>query len=371
MTEQTLIDLDAARQLGAERQAASDAYEREHLQAFQAFHAGLEDKRNIVYMFFTGNLLHWLSRALVFVPADANVVLIGSDLAEDEIAWLRGHTSRPFHHVTARLDDNAVLDFIFKTAEHHFGWLHIDCFVLNPDLFGEMMRFDGDVAINCIWAHPGIDQVDILHSAFATINFDVLTAIRARGIEVSPCTYSYEGSPAGRTVTERPLYSRIPTPEQVELLRKVLPTGPDGLPQYSIGDHFEILELYQLVANALGYRLNQIRHLVRDGAVTAAHYSNEIIHVNGVSTYKLYKAADAGQTYIANQLYVLLLQADYAILAAMGADIPEPYAKLRQELEAGIGELGLDGGQVAQNLYGFLMSRGVSQESCARILGHA
>jgi hypothetical protein len=351
---------------GTLRQALSDAHERESLRAFQEFHAGLGDRRDIVYMFFTSNLLHWLSRALSFVPPDVNVVLIGSDLTTDERAWLAG-TGRPFHCLVERFDDNAVLDFIFKTEHHSFAWLHIDCFVLNPALFAEMMRFEPDVVMNCIWSLPG--PVETLHSAFVSVQHDVLEAIRRTGIEVSPCTYNYEGNATGRTVTGRPLYSRVPTARQVELLGRLLPADAEGVPAHPAGGCFEILEVYQLVANALNYRLHQVRRLRRDGTASVEHYSDEIIHINGVSTYKKYKGA--GQSYIDNMEYLLLLQADYAILLAMGGDVPRQYRELRSELAREIEAIGLSDAQVVQNLSGFLMSRGMSPESCARILGAA
>jgi len=132
-----------------------------------------------------------------------------------------------------------------------------------------------------------------------------------------------------------------------------------------------VMELYQLIAQALGYRLHTVRRLIRDGSVSAEHYSNEVIHVNGVSTYRKYKAAGPGKSYIDNQEYYLLLQADYAILAAMGEDVPERYRSLRSELASELATIGVSGEQTKQNLTGFLLSRGVSQESCARILGAA
>jgi hypothetical protein len=353
---------------GALRQALSAVHERAHLRAFQRFHAGLADHRDVVYTFFTGNLLHWLGRALSFVPPEVNLVLIGSQLTPQERAWVE-RTGRPFHCVAERLDDNAVLEMIWKTARQSFAWLHIDCFVLNPRLFAEMMVFAPDVALNCIWSHPG--PVETMHSAFVAVNYDVLAAIRRAGVEVLPSTYHYEGAATGRTVTRRPLYSRVPTARQVKLIGSLLAADASGLPAYPVGGCFEILELYQLVANALGYRLHHLRRLRRDGTVSAEQYSNEIIHVNGVSTYKTYKNAGPGKSYIDSQEYLMLLQADYAMLLAMGDDVPQQYRELRSELAREVSGLGLSAAQVVQNLSGFLLSRGVSAESCARILAAA
>src|SRR5437588_5381844 len=216
----SLLRQGAHRVRGRLRQAASDARNRPYLRAFQEFHGGLAEPRGIVYMFFTGSLLHWLDRALSFVPADVNLVLVGSDLTPEERAWV-ARTGRPCHCFTERFDDNAVLDFIFQTARHDFAWLHIDCFVLNPGLFAEMMRFEPAVAMNCIWSHPG--PAPTMHSAFVAVNYDVLAAIRRAGLDVWPSTYHHEGAATGRTVTRRPLYSRVPTARQVNLLATLLP----------------------------------------------------------------------------------------------------------------------------------------------------
>lgn len=352
-----------------------DALDRKLLADFQRFHAGLPSRDRAIYMFFTNDLLHWLSRALQFVPEEVNLVLVGSDLAPEEIAWIGRNTRFPFHTIEPRVDDVAVLDLVFQTAEHDFGWLHVDCFVLNPALFGEMIDLPDDVAFNCIWSQRGWNGYDTLHSAFIGVNHRVVEAVRARGIEVSPLPYHYdEGSHMGRTLSGRKLYSRVPTPGHVELLRKVLPVDAAGRPRYpGDGDYFQVLVLYQLVANALGYRLRQVRELVRDGAGTASNYSNDIIHVNGVATYKRYKPADVGGSggggqIIGNRFYPLLLQADHAILTLL-EDMPERYVQLRHELEEELQRLGLPASQTRRNLFGYLMQRGVSPERCVRILG--
>lgn len=359
--------LDRNRREGASRQAESRAREARDLAEFQRFHAGLANPDGAIYMFFTSNLLHWMSRAASFVPEHINLVLIGSALGDDEKEWVRTHLRRPFHHIDSRVDDNTVLEFIVETTRHDFAWLHIDCFVLNPALFDEMLRFEPDVAVNTIWVHPG--TVETMHSAFVAVQHSVMQAVEEAGVEVSPCTYHWEGESVGRTVTTHPLYSRVPTARHQELLEQILPSGESGLPIYPVGDSYEILELYQLVSNALGYRLNNVRRLIRDGSVSAEHYSNEIIHVNGVSTYRKYKSAGPGKSYIDNQEYFLLLQADCAILAAMGEDVPERYRTLREELTGELAQVGISLDQARQNLFGFLLSRGISRESCERILG--
>ncbi len=366
LTTQLLLNLRRIR--ATWRQTRTDLVYAPEFRRFKEFYGGLRDGRNVVYMFFTTGLLHWLHRALQFVPTEVNIVLVGSDLTADERAWV-AKCGRPFHHVDERVDDITVLEFIFRTTQHHFGWLHIDCFVLNPQLFAEMANVEKDVVANCIWSHPMTGGVDTLHSAFVFLNYDVMTKLRGEGVEVCPGTYNWEGSPLGRTVTERPLYSRIPTRKHAELLRQVLPPDPKGLPLFSqAGSYFQLLVLFQLVANAVGYRLNHVRKLVRDGSGSAAHYSNDVIHVNGVATYR---RCQEGERTTANLNYFLLLQADYAILSLMGDGAPPAYGRLRSELTSELHRLGVTEDQTRRNLVGFLQMRGVSEERCAQILSAA
>lgn len=368
LSPDTRLRLPFYRLRSACRQAVSTLQEKGDLLAFQEFYQRLPSHEDVIFMFFTTDLLHWLRRALEFVPPAANVVLIGSQLKQEEIAWIASHTSRPFHHIESRVDDNTVLDFIFQTTRHSFGWLHIDCFVLNPSLFQEMAAVADDVVANCIWSHPATGKINALHSAFVFLNYNVMQAVREAGIEVSPLAYHYEGGHSGRTMSDRKLYSRVPTARHVELLGKVLPPRADGLPSYPQGgSYFQLLVLYQLVANALGYRLHHVRELVRDGTGSPSSYSNEVIHVNGVATYKSSKETDPT---IGGRFYPMLLQADYHMLSLMEDDaMPPRYAALLGELRQELARLGIPEEQTRRNLFGFLVQSGIKEEKCREILG--
>jgi hypothetical protein len=103
-------------------QAKARRIESEHLQEFQRFYAALPDKKDIFYMFFTSGLLQWASRAAAFAPPEVNLVLLGSDLQPEEIAWIRDNVYRPVHSIRLRMDDRAVWEFLFETNRHSFGW---------------------------------------------------------------------------------------------------------------------------------------------------------------------------------------------------------------------------------------------------------
>ncbi|HSL82042.1 MAG TPA: hypothetical protein VLF66_04655, partial [Thermoanaerobaculia bacterium] len=88
--------------------------------------------------------------------------------------------------------------------------------------------------------------------------------------------------------------------------------------------------------------------------------------VNGVATYRRYRDADGS---LGQRVYPLLLQADWAMLDALGPDAPPRYRALRAELEAELERLGVPPAAVKGNLVSFLTDRGLAPEVCARILG--
>ena len=92
-------------------------------------------------MFFTERLLHWVVNAERHVPRDVNLVLIGSALPDEEQRWLRENLDRPFHNIRLGVDDNTTWEFLFATNRQNFGYLDIDCFVLQPKVNAAEMRY--------------------------------------------------------------------------------------------------------------------------------------------------------------------------------------------------------------------------------------
>lgn len=371
----TRFDAALYRARGAWHDLQADRAEWSSLAAFRGFYDSLPDRRDIFYMFFTGGLLHWLARAVRFVPDDVNLVILGSGLHPDEVAWIRQHAGRPFHLINLRVDDNAALEIVFRASRHSFGWIHIDCFVLNPGLFREMAEIAPDVSINGIWTNGRAGDHPVPHSAFVFINQRAIDEIRRRGLPPSPRSYHYHGSTMGRFTGDRTSYSKVPGWRQIGLLRRILPLGEDGLPVYPTGSsYFPLLSMFQFTADALGFRLHQVRDLERGGSASAAQYSDEIIHVNGVATYRqVYReqaAKDSSLPLV--QFYPLLLQADSAVLDQAGTEtLPAAYRTLQAELGAELQRLGIPPGSVRRNLHGFLRQRGIRPATCERIFGPA
>src|SRR4051794_18755695 len=221
---------------GQRQTARTDREEREHLRAFQAFYENLEDKKDVFYMFFTSGLLHWVTRSESFVPADVNLVLIGSALTDDEQRWVTEHLDRPFHHVDLAVDDITVWDFLFATCEENFGWLDIDCFVLNSQLFTEMADVAPDRSLNCIWAAETGYGFTTAATHFLFMNVDAIKAVAARGVRPSACTYDWTASQ--RLFPQRECYTRVPTRTERKLLLQELPADEKGRPHFLNGSTF-------------------------------------------------------------------------------------------------------------------------------------
>jgi hypothetical protein len=104
-------------------------------------------------MFFTRGLLHWVTKSRSYVPDDVNLMLLGSDLPDYEQEWIRKTIRRPFHNIGMRINDKLAWTFLFDVNEYSFGWLDIDCLVLNGDLFAEMSAIADSNSVNGVWWH--------------------------------------------------------------------------------------------------------------------------------------------------------------------------------------------------------------------------
>ena len=106
---------------------------------FRIFYSALKKKENIFDMFFTRGLLFWVQKSLSFFPQEVKLVLLGCNLDADEIEWIRKNLKLPFYHIEEYHQDSDVWECLTQVNEYHFGWLDIDCFVLNPRFFGKMI----------------------------------------------------------------------------------------------------------------------------------------------------------------------------------------------------------------------------------------
>jgi hypothetical protein len=334
--------------------------ESEHLREFQRFYAALPDRKEIFYMFFTSGLLQWAARTTSFVPQDVNLVLVGSDLDQDEIAWIRENLRRPFHHLRLHVDDRAMWEFLFATNRHNFGWLDVDCFVLQPGLFAEMTSIEPKTVASSIWSFKAPGGIDMLSTFFVFLNVDAIAAVRSR-IAVSPDAYSHElirrpGSPYA--------FTKLLAPTHRSWLKKVLPTDQNGQPVYVNGDgYFDTLQVYQLISNALGFQVKRVRPLTLGEQLS----SNEALHIGKVSYYRRYRTRSETEL---QKLYALLLRADFVLLSEMQGKLPRAYDQLWIRIKSEIEELGIGAGvdEIKETICQEMVCWGASESSIRRVM---
>ena len=359
------------------RRWRTERLEREHLEEFQRFYQALEDKDDILYVFFTSNLLHWCLKTVGLVPSEVNLVLLGCDLTSEEQAWIRANVPRPFHHVRERVDDKTVWEFLFRTNQRNFGWLDVDCMVTNPALFAEMRAIPDDAAINCLWSYMGLGDLWILSTHFLFLNARVIAEMRRQGLPASPCTFNYEGTAFGREEgamsgrLRKLAVSRLPTRAQVKLLEGILPFDNRGRPAYpslvSGYPCFDTLVMFQLTAHALGFRLNRVRELngLYDGSPDlyfADHDFRELVHPGAVSWYR--QLVDDPQ---ARARYLMMLQAERSILAPLAPGLPAQYRDLLAELDAALAAEEITHQEAREQVSSYLLSKGASPEILPRL----
>jgi catechol 2,3-dioxygenase-like lactoylglutathione lyase family enzyme len=335
-----LADLADAARIGlSERRRHRE--ELAHLASFRRFYQCLGDKRDLYYLFFSEGLLHWVRKSLSYVPAATNVVLLGSALPDDEVAWLHEHAGRPFHHVRLRIDDLIAWEFLFAVNEASFGWVDSDCLVLNPALFGELASIDPGTSVNCAWSWDSGFGFPIANTFFMFVNAQVISALRRRRIDVTPSSYNY--SITNQNIPGRTCYVRRPTRAQLARLRTIVPDGPDGRPGTPKGmAYFDTTVLYQMLARSCGYPVSQVRDLAGfghlQGRAVQDESSDELLHIGAISKADV---LDEFSTHFhSRDIYLRYLAAEYLVLDG-ATTLPARYAERMAKVTAALDRNGL------------------------------
>lgn len=336
------------------------AHQETHRRELTDFCAGLPDRDGRFFMFFTSGLLHWTLQSSRLVPRGVDLVLIGGGLTDEEAAWCRESLDRPFHHVRAPVDDKTIWELLFATQERHFGWLDIDCFVLDPGLFDEMRALEPGRLANTIWSGRGPGDRPILRTYFLYLGSDAVREI-GRGMGVSPSVHSFEPSRRGRT---EPDATTTPIgPELEEVLREALGTGADGRPPYlTQEDFYDTLQVFQLAAESRGYRLHRVRDLADDENLP------EVVHLGRVSYYSW---AWGGSTLPENRHTMrVIAQADFLVLNRFAEHLPPRYRDRLRSLRTELPSLGLptDLPRLREMMIRALVAEGVAEEAAHRML---
>lgn len=217
------------------------------------------------------------------------------------------------------IDDGTAWDFLFEVNEASFGWVDIDCFVLNSSLFAEIACLDASASLNGVWSYESGAGFPIACPHFAFVNVEAIRAVRASPAPVGAGSYSWSSS---RMPLLHPRsYSRTLTRRQSRLMSHVLGVNERGRPRVP-GDNlfFDVLVAFQVAAHSLGYQTRLVRRLAHaTGAGTAGEpvertpqqvISDELVHVGGISYLD--------RSFRAPAEVVLFRAAEYSMLAQGG-----------------------------------------------------
>ncbi len=340
-----------------------------HLDEFRAFYTALDDKRDIFYLFFSDQLLHWVRKALRHVPADVNLVLLGSCLPDDELEWIRTNVDRPFHHVRLRIDDRIAWEFLFAVNRHNFGWLDSDCVVLDSRLFHQLADLAPRMSLNCTWAWDSGFGWPLANTFFLFVNVDAIAEVRRHGADPNPCSHDYEWHRL--LVPGRRCYSRRPSRGQLRLLKGLLPPGPDGRPATPHGmSYYDTMVMFQLLARACGFTIHQVRDLEGFGHLRGRpiqdESSDELLHIGGGS--RADALSELTGFFHDTPTRLLYLIAEYVMLDGATA-LPAYYANRLDQIRAALAGHGL-GPRDAENLIRqhLVRDRGLSPGAAATVL---
>nr|AGS49682.1 hypothetical protein [uncultured bacterium esnapd14] len=363
----------AARLRSALRIRTAVVRRREDVRELQRFYRSLPEQRDVYYMFFTSGLLHWVAAAEAHVPPDTNLVLLGSALTDAEQAWIAANLRRPFHHVRTRLDDIAAWQYLFEVNRHNFGWLDIDCFVLNPEIFTELAAVPPQASMTCGWSMASDFGFPVAGTHLLFVNLAAIEAVRSAGVDADPGTFDWTGC-------ARPLpqlgFNRVPNGRTRRLLRQVLPDDGSGRLRFLSGGFYDTLMVYQVLARALGYPVHPIRALARRctlpvdvDSTDPAHWpedvSNELFHLCGISYYRRF-ADNPG-------IHALYLGAELVMLdnlfAYSATEPPELYTGERDRITAELTAYGYTAAEARQRFRRHLVdARGLTEATADRVL---
>lgn len=310
-----------------------------HREQFRQFYRGLSDRQDIYFMFFSRGLLHWVTKSLSYVPDHVNLVLLGTDLPDDEQDWISRNLKRPFHNIGIRVNDKIAWKFLFDVNEFNFGWLDIDCLVLNSDLFDEMRTIAGRDILNGTWWFDSDFGFELSATYFMFFNAQAIQALRAARVVHSPnCYASHTMScpPFGQNYYSEPLTRRA----RRQLLR-VVPPDADGNPcPPAREDHFETTVVPQLMGRSLGFGARHVRNLRRQAwnFMGYEELSDEVVHIGAVSYASVLSEFRRPTGYAETELRYLL--ADNVALGD-GSRLPASYGPKRELITAELARAGL------------------------------
>lgn len=291
--------------------------EKSDYSMFVSVYQNLENKKNIFYMYFTTNLLHYALESTQFVPDNVNLVVITGGLEQEEIALIHRRMNIPTVHLSRRYNDGHIWEMLFNVNKHNFGWIDVDCFASSPDLFSDLVKIDDHTAINTVWARKhdyyGIDDY-FANTYLQFININIAKNIMNKypKLNLTP-VYINE------TVVRWYEVPRFLDEEEKAILIAAFPKC--GKNQKG----FDTTHYYQMLVMIEGFQINKVRELNQ----LAKYYSEEALHLGGcnmIHTYQMDKSAR-------RIFYRFNMRYSYYLLIKYFHELPECYVHFKEEFD--------------------------------------
>ncbi|MPQ96899.1 hypothetical protein GB931_02965 [Modestobacter sp. I12A-02628] len=324
------------------RRRQSDRAQSGEVRRLREFLTGRGSRPPTFYVHVHGGLLHWLAATVGRLPADLDVVVIGSDLTADEQRWITTELRRPLHAVADRLDDAGALELLSAAEESDFGWVELGCLVLDPAVLHDLAMLPPDASLGCTWSFESGWGFPVAAPYLLYLSAGGLREVAALDPSATAGIHSWQRF--NRQVEGRRCYSRVPSRRARRLLAGVVPTTdahppvPAGLPFY------EATVLYQLLARAAGRQVHQVRHLSALGNARAEdvqdQYSDELVYIGALSyADPLEEFSGYFHDPSVRQLYLL---AERVVLTPLSRSLPDWYQRRATLIDDALTAVGLD-----------------------------
>lgn len=210
--------------------------------------ASIKKKENTYFTFFTSGLLYWVIHSANIIKDQCNRFFIAAGLQENEVEFIKAHITHPVFFIKEYCTDQDIWNLLFTTCENNFGWIDIDCFVGNKDVFTRMSIIDSKTIFNCYWTSS-----NRLCTYFIYVNINAVKDMSRRKIPITPYAYSNYKEKSS-------YYTKAITKDILPYIKQVLP-NPNTVSENSIEQinlFFDTLILYQLAAEQIGYHITDI-----------------------------------------------------------------------------------------------------------------
>lgn len=190
------------------------------------------DSALLVVTFKTGNV-HFAAKAIECIPADIQLLIIGTQLSAEEVNFLE-LSGRPIFTADEPFDNELSYELLMDHTAADFGWADADCFVVDRNLWDELLRaMPSGVANRAAFTY---EPLGFAKPPLVVWNKDVRSLLESEHTSLNSYSPSLTGSCRGSPYA----VSRIVDERQLALLRETLGMDADG----SISPHEGLLDVY-------------------------------------------------------------------------------------------------------------------------------